>query len=217
MERFESLGQGFGVFTTPSHTFGADALRLADFVPDGLRQVCEFGTGCGVIAVLLAARNPMVQVTAVDIQAEAAALAARSVSQSNLADRITVLTADWRQVALPPASFDAVVCNPPYFPPATGGVSADAARRIARHEDSPAAFDELCAAAAKLLKHGGRFCFCHRPERLCDLIASLRAAGMEPKRLQLVQHNAGSSPYLLLCEARRGGHPAIVFEPVLAG
>ncbi len=217
MERFEPLGNGTGVFTTASHTFGADALRLAEFVPSGMRRVCEFGTGCGVIAVLLAARDPAVQVTALDIQAEAVSLAERGISHSGLADRVTTLTADWRCAPLPPASFDAVVCNPPYFPPATGGTSADSARRIARHEESPAAFDELCAAAAKLLKHGGRFLFCHRPERLCDLFVSLRAAGLEPKRLRTAQHDSKSSPFLLLCEARKGGRAGLVFEPAFTG
>ena len=217
MERFEQLSDGIGVFTTTSHTFGADALRLAEFVPHGVRQVCEFGTGCGVIAVLLASRDPAVQVTALDIQEQAVALATRGVSHSGLEDRVTVLTADWRFAPLAPASFDTVVCNPPYFPPATGGVSADPARRIARHEESAAAFDELCVAAAKLLTHGGLFLFCHRPERLCDLFISLRAAGLEPKRLQAVQHDANAAPFLLLCEARKGARAGLVFEPSFVG
>lgn len=222
MERWESLGGGFGVFVTAHHTFGADALRLTDFVPAGLRRICEFGTGCGVISLLLCrkaveAGETLPTVTALDIQAEATALAARSVAQSGMAEHITVLTADWREAPLAPASFDAVVCNPPYFPPATGGVSTDAARRIARHEESSAALEELCAAAARLLKHGGRFFLCHRPERIADLIAALRAAGLEPKRLRLVQHNTETSPYLLLCEARKGGRPGVTFDPVFMG
>lgn len=222
MERFESLGAGIGVFTTPAHGFGADALHLARFVPSGLPRVCEFGTGCGVIALLLcqkakAAGEAMPHVTALDIQETAVALAARSVAKSGLTEQVTLLTADWREAPLAPASFDAVVCNPPYFPPATGGVSADEARRIARHEDSPTAFHELCAAAARLLPHGGRFFFCHRPERLADLFAALRKAGMEPKRLQSVQHDAKTSPYLVLCEARKGGKPGLAVEPTVTG
>ena len=109
------------------------------------------------------------------------------------------------------------IFNPPYFPSAQGGVCADEARRIARHEDSPHALGELCLAAAQLLPHGGRFFLCHRPERLGDLIGALRAANLEPKRLQLVQHDAKSSPYLLLCEARKGGKPGLVFEPAFVG
>ncbi len=217
MERFEVLLDGYGVFTTPHHTFGADALRLADFLPQGLSRICEFGTGCGVIAVLLAARNPAATVTALDIQPEATALAARAVTQNQLEERMTVLTTDWRTAPLETASFDAVVCNPPYFPAALGKQSPDPSRRLARHEASPAALEELCCAAARMLRHGGRFFLCHRPERLADLFSSLRTAGLEPKRLQLVQHDAKSSPYLLLCEARKGGKPGMTVEPTFLG
>lgn len=222
MPHWESLGEKIGVFTAPDHTFGTDALKLAAFVPTELRRICEFGTGCGVIALQLCenaktAGRELPHITALDIQPAAAALATRSVIQSSLQEHITVLTADWRTAPLAPASFEAVVCNPPYFPSAAGGVSANEARRIARHEDSPAALDELCAAAARVLKHGGRFFLCHRPERMADLITALRAANLEPKRMRLVQHDANSCPYLLLCEARKGGKAGVLFEPVLVG
>ncbi len=217
MERFEVLFDGYGVFTTPHHTFGTDALRLADFVPQGLSRVCEFGTGCGVIAVLLAARDAAATVTALDLQPEATALAARAVTHNHLEEQITVLTADWRAAPLAAASFDAVVCNPPYFPANLGKQSPDPSRRLARHEDSPQALEDLCRAAARVLRHGGRFFLCHRPERLGDLVTALRTAGLEPKRLQLVQHDAKSSPYLVLCEARKGGKAGMVIEPTFLG
>ncbi len=222
MPHWESLGEGVGVFTTTDHTFGADALRLAAFVPQGLPRICEFGTGCGVIALELCRQaqlqgQPLPQITALDVQSAAVELAVASVERSALQPQITLLTADWRTAPLADASFDAVVCNPPYFPPHTGGVNQSEARRIARHEDSPTALAELCTAAARVLKHGGRFFLCHRPERLCDLMSALRAAGLEPKRLQTVQHDAITSPYLLLCEARKGGKAGLSFEPVLVG
>lgn len=217
MERFEALFDGYGVFTAPPHTFGADALRLADFVPQGISRICEFGTGCGVIAVILAARDAAATVTALDLQPEATALAARAVTHNKLDGRITVLTADWRETPLEAASFDAVVCNPPYFSATLDKQSPDPSRRLARHEDSPQALAELCRAAARVLRHGGRFFLCHRPERLADLVTALRDAKLEPKRLQLVQHNATTSPYLLLCEARKGGKPGMTVEPTLMG
>ena len=74
---------------------------------------------------------------------------------------------------------------------------------------------ELCAAAAWLLPPGGRFALVHRAERLCDLMCALRAAGLEPKRLQPVRHNAESPVSLLLLEARRGGRPGLTLLPEL--
>ncbi len=205
--RFEPLESiGGGVFVTPEHGFGADALLLADFATCRGKAVCELGTGCGVIALLLARDNA---VTAVEIQPEAAALATRSAAACGLPVR--VFTADWRALdgLLPAGLFDRVVCNPPYFPAGGGRENDSPARRIARHEESPAALGELCAAAARLLKNGGTFCLCHRPERLCDLTDALRKNGLEPKRIEAVCHPGGQQPWLILCEAKRGGRPGV--------
>ena len=65
------------------------------------------------------------------------------------------------------------------------------------------------------LRYGGRFCLCHRPERLADVICALREAGLEPKRLRLVQQRPASAPWLLLAEGRRGGKPGLRVEPPL--
>ena len=72
--------------------------------------------------------------------------------------------------------------------------------------------DQLCAAAARLVKNGGRFALCHRPERLCDVLCTLRAHGLEPKRLKLVAHSPAHPPALLLVEAVKGGRPGLVVE-----
>ena len=54
-----------------------------------------------------------------------------------------------------------------------------------------------------------------QPERLAELLETLRRSGLEPKRLRLVQHDAASAPSLLLLESRRGGRPGLAVEPTL--
>ena len=46
-----------------------------------------------------------------------------------------------------------------------------------------------------------KFVLVHRPERLADLIFSLRSHRLEPKRLQFVRHSASSRRSLVLLEA----------------
>ena len=72
--------------------------------------------------------------------------------------------------------------------------------------------EELCAAAARLVRNGGRFALCHRPERLTDVVCTLRASGLEPKRLKLVSHGPGHPPALLLVEGVRQGKPGLTIE-----
>ena len=65
--------------------------------------------------------------------------------------------------------------------------------------------DELCAAAARLMTDDGRFCLCHRPERLPAVLGALTHAGLVPTKLQFVQKQDNTAPWLFLCEAKRRG------------
>ena len=130
--------------------------------------------------------------------------------------RPTFQVADWRQYRQIGAagSFRRVVCNPPYFPPDSGGVSRDPASLIARHEQEDT-LDSLCEAAAWLLQSGGSFCLCHRPERLAAVLTALTRHRLEPKRLQPVQKRADTAPWLFLLEARYDGRPGLTWLPPL--
>ena len=66
-----------------------------------------------------------------------------------------------------------------------------------------------------MLRWGGRFALVHRPERLSDLFCTLRAHGLEPKRLRFVASSAENAPSLALVEARRGGKAGLSVEPML--
>ena len=72
--------------------------------------------------------------------------------------------------------------------------------------EQSAGLADFCAAAGGLLRNGGRFALCHRPERLADLFAALRASGLEPKRMKLV------SPKLVLLESVKQGRPGLHIE-----
>ena len=55
----------------------------------------------------------------------------------------------------------------------------------------------------------------YRPERLSELFCTMTAAGIEPKRLRMVQYKAYSAPNMVLVEGRRGGRPGLKIEPPL--
>ncbi len=217
-ERWEELGGGIGVLVTKEHGFGADALLLAAFArPHGRERVCDLGTGCGILPFLWLRDGVPAHVDAVDIAPEAAELGRRSCRKNGLSDRLCFLTADWAALpgSLPRGGYDRVTCNPPYFPPFSGGVNREDAARRARHEPDGGMLERLCRSAAGLLKNGGRFCLCHRPERVCDVFIALRGAGLEPKVFRPVQVRADAAPWLFLCEARKGGKPGLRFLPPL--
>ena len=185
---------------------GGDALALGEFATVRPRwRVCDLGTGSGALLLMLARRAEGLSLTGVERDPLSARTARDNLAANGLPGELVL--GDWREAPLPAGVFDLVVSNPPYFPPGSGRGNDPA--RMELH----GGLEELCAAAGRLLKNGGRFALCHRPERLCDVLCTLRAHGLEPKRLKLVAHSPAHSPALLLVEAVKGGRPGLTVEP----
>ena len=219
MERMDHLWPDGPCFFYDDRLFppGTDSFLLSAFprLRAGQR-VCDLGAGTGLLGLLLLARQPELRVTGVELLPAAAALGAKTAAANGLTGRLEVLPGDFRQIRalLPAGRFDLVVCNPPYFP-ADGGVLAAGPGRQAARAELNGTLEDICGAAAWLLRWGGAFCLVHKPERLTDVLCALRQSGMEPKRLRLVCKSAEAAPSLLLVEARRGGKPGLSLEPPL--
>ena len=56
---------------------------------------------------------------------------------------------------------------------------------------------------------------CHRPERLTDVLLSMRQHKIEPKRLRFVQDRAGKAPWLFLVEGRKGSKSSLEIQAPL--
>ena len=213
MEELLPLGAGIRLYVSPDHRFGTDAILLADFAaPKKADAACDLGTGCGIIPLLWCRTDAPSAVTAMDIQPEAVRLLTRSVALNGLEDRVRPVLADLRDKRPQEnGSYSLVTMNPPYKT-VTGGVpSPSEPRRIARHEVFCTVYD-AAECAARLLKNGGRFCLCHRPERLCDALDAMRRNGIEPKRLRVVCQRVGRAPVLVLIEGKKGARPGMTVE-----
>lgn len=214
--RIEDIGGGFSIEVSADHGFGTDSYLLAWFAEVKPRQkACDLGTGCGIIPLLWCRWQPSVVVTAVEIQKEAVEMTRRSAARCGVGDRVTIHHADlrdWKRI-IKPGSQDLVAINPPYYPRGSGKLCESAAARIARHEGEGCSFLDAACAAYGLLKTGGRFCFCHKPERLDDILKTLDQARLVPKRLVFAHHSPKSEPWLFLCEARKGASKGIKVLP----
>ncbi len=139
---------------------------------------------------------------------------------NGLSDRIDIVTGDIKEAGslFMPASFELITCNPPYMIAEHGLQNPDGPKAIARHEVL-CTFEDVAQAAAKLLVPGGKFFLVHRPFRLSELLVTLTAHKLEPKRMRLVYPYADQEPTMVLIEAVRGGKsrmsvekPLILFE-----
>ena len=201
-ERLESLGGGVRVIVSNEHRFTTDTVLLAHFSALKKNETAvELGSGCGAIPLLWNKTGAPKHIDAVELQSDAADMLTRSVALNGFEETISVFQKDLR--------------NPPYKMLGSGLQNPREAHRLARHECA-CTLEDTALAAARLLRFGGRFCMCQRPERLCDIMNTLRKANLEPKRLRMVQQRAGKAPKLVLIEARRGARPGgLVVEPAL--
>lgn len=218
-ERIDDLERnGLKIIQDPGRfCFGMDAVLLSGFVAvkDGAR-VLDMGTGTGIIPILLSAKTKASEIKALEIQAESADMAARSVRLNNLQNKIEIVQGDIKEASklFTKASFDAVTCNPPYMIGQHGLKNPDSAMAIARHEVM-CTFDDVARSAAEVLKPGGSFFLVHRPFRLAEIIVTLTKYKLEPKRMQLVYPFSDKEPNMVLIEAVRGGKSRMTVEKPL--
>jgi ribosomal protein L3 glutamine methyltransferase len=92
--------------------FGGEGASLIDD-PRAVERVLDLCTGSGCLAVLAALRFPNAVVDAVDISADALAVAARNVAGHGLQERISLHEGDLFG-AVGDARYDLIVSNPPY-------------------------------------------------------------------------------------------------------
>ena len=186
---------------------GRDSVLLARFCTLRPRwSVCDLGCGVGSLLLLLSQREEALDRVGVELDPVAAGLARRNLSDNGLEGQ--VLTGDLRdRTLLKGDRFQLVIANPPYFR-AGSGKSGGQARM-----DDTCPVDDLCRAAGRLAKTGGRFALVYRPERLAELFAALRGGRLEPKRLAFVKNAPENAPWLFLVEAQKNRKTGLRVEP----
>ena len=213
---FEKLSDKIQICVTKEHRFGTDAFLLADFAKPRMKDiVCDLGTGCGIIPLLMSRKNPPRHIFAVDIQKQAIDQLGESLVVSEIKN-ITPICADLKELwkGAPLGTFDVVTCNPPYKAADCGIESAMTAQKIARHEIL-CNINDVCRAATKLLKFGGKLCICNRPERLCDVILAMKQNDIEPKEIRFVSKTPADAPWLFLIEGKKGGKSFLKVRPAM--
>ena len=218
-ERIDDLERnGYRIIQNPGRfCFGMDAVLLSGFakVKDG-DVVLDLGTGTGIIPILLEAKTGASHLTGLEIQADSADMARRSVRLNGLEEKIDIITGDIKEAGnqFGAASFDVITCNPPYMIGQHGLKNPADAKAIARHEIL-CTLQDVVSQAARLLKPGGGFFLVHRPFRLAEIMVVLQEYKLEPKRMQLVYPFVDKEPNMVLLEARRGGRPRMTVEKPL--
>ena len=212
----QPLGNGVFIYISRHHSFGTDAVLLADFAHAKQNdRVVDLGTGCGIIPFLMLRDRKLKSVFGIDISSEAVELAEKSATENGFSS-FSAINSNLNDLKgkIEFGRHTLVTCNPPYKAPGAGIKNPDSVDAAARHE-TECTLEDIIKVSAKLLQTSGRLCICQRPERLAELMSLMRDNKVEPKRLRLVIGRLGEKPWLVLIEGRRCGNTGLTVEPPL--
>ena len=197
--------------------FGMDTVLLADFAAVRAQdRVADFGTGSGVLPLLLFGRGKGSEFHGIEIQQEAAEMAERTMRINHLENRVTIYTADagsaWE--IFEPCSMDAVVCNPPYGRAGASLKNPMQSRAVARHQEEDT-LERFFISAGRILNGKGKISRVYPAEQMLALMQAMQQAGLEPKRFRLVYPFADKPANLVLAEGVKDAKPLLQPMPPL--
>ena len=222
-EKLEDLQVGnlWIIQDSEEYRFTSDAILLANTVVAKKSDVVvDFGTGSGIIPILVSYKRGVSKVVGVEIQPQLADMARRSVEYNGMQDKIQIVNTSLQDYALANCDkkVDVVTCNPPYIKQNCGDVQIKQSLKICRHEVA-VTLDEICQAAGRLLKNNGRFYMVHKAERCSEIFELMLKYKIQPKEITTVCAREGDAPYLVIvCGAKAGkvglkwNKPIVVYD-----
>lgn len=176
---------------------GVDGVLLgawADVADTG--KVLDVGTGCGVIALLVAQRSPSAIVTAIDLHQPSVDEARENFDLSPWSERLTAKKVSFQDF-ISESKFDLIISNPPFFD--SGADSKLSPRMAARHagELSPLS---LLKNGVRLINRKGRIALICPAEQEDVLVDKAAEAGLAAVRLTHVHGVEGKPAKRLLAE-----------------
>lgn len=213
----ENLGNNIKIFTSKKFKFTMDTILLAHFsYPKNKENILEFCSGCGTIPLIWYRDGFKHHTTCIEIQSEACELFHNSIKINNLESNIEIINDNINHIIdyMPLEKFNQVTFNPPYFS-ATNSINSTIEYRNIARSDIVFNIDETIKICSKLLKNKGDMFLCYRPDRFCEVVNIMKKYSIEPKIVQIVQHNIYKRPKLILIKGTKNSNIGIQFLPTL--
>lgn len=164
----------------------------------GAVNILDVGAGTGLIALMMAQRNPMAMIDAIEIDGEAFEECLFNVEQSPWRSRIKVWSCSFQAfTALSDQKYDLIVSNPPYF--SNGIQPPESSRSQARHANG-LPLEELIGGIACLLHENGRAALILPVESLGQVKQYAALNGLSLSRLCQVTPNPLKPVFRIMIE-----------------
>ena len=159
-------------------------------------QLLDIGCGTGLLSLMIAQKNPGLQIDAVEIDEAAAQQAKENVAASPWKERITVIHSDIKKYY--PANegkYDVVVCNPPFY---ENELASPDEKRNKAHHDGSLLLEETVQAIRHSLKPGGKFFLLLPYKRMSDIQRLLEEAGLITTHIVFVKQTPSHSYFRVM-------------------
>lgn len=154
---------------------GTDGVLLGAWVPvKDAQYVLDIGTGCGLVALMIAQRTSSAQIDAVEIEEASYHEAVLNAANSPWSHRLSIYHGAIQDFN-PDRRYDLIVSNPPFF--RNSLKSPVASRNTARHTES-LSHNALLENAARLLTPQGRLCVILPDREGLEFVARARDYGL---------------------------------------
>ena len=139
--------------TTDACLFGAWVAEEVRSQESGVGNSLDIGTGTGLLSLMLAQKNPEVEIIGVEIDEEAGKQAKENINASPWKDRIDMLEDDVKGYNFP-EKFDLIFCNPPFY---ENELKSQTDRKNIAHHSENLTLKELLHIIKTNLKADGNF------------------------------------------------------------
>ena len=119
----------------------------------GSQQSLDIGTGTGLLLLMLAQKNPGVEIIGVEIDEDAWKQAKENINSSSCENRIDVLEGDVKDHNFP-KKFDFIISNPPFY---EKELRSESEKKNLAHHSENLTLEELLAIIKRYLNRDGFF------------------------------------------------------------
>lgn len=195
------------------YKFTSDAVILANFVQAKKNDIiCEFGTGSGIISILVAYKQKPKHIYAFDIQENVLERASKSIQKNNQENVISLICDDLANAHNYLKKVDIVISNPPYYKLSASLASQVEEIAISKNEIKTD-LESIIKSASQLLNHGGKFYICINPQRMSECIYKLKKHHLEPKKMLFSYPNIKKEPSCVFFECTKNGKEELKILP----
>lgn len=205
---------------TDMFNFSLDSVLLPNFITinKNIKKILDIGTGNAPIPLILSTKTTA-KIIGVEIQKEVFQLAQKTIKINEKEKQIEIINDDINNYykSCEINSFDIITSNPPFFKvEKNSNFNNNKYKTIARHEIK-LTLEDICKISKQLLKNNGILGIVHRPERITDILITMKKYNIEPKKIQFVFPSPDKEANILLVEGRLNAKSGIkVLPPIIS-